>query len=83
MLARLLPQPEMLAQRIGNDAGGGLLDQSVLMIPPGLSWNATVPMLTAASSGFGGSRSCVVHARVNAFPFVSLTVTFSFVAAVW
>src|SRR5207247_3176271 len=73
----------MLEQRIGNCAGGGLLDQSVLISPLELSWKATVPTLTEASSGFGGSRSWVVQASVNAAPFVSLTVTFSFVGVVW
>lgn len=57
-LERLLFYPETTAQRTGKDAGGGVLDQSVLRRP-------------AEASG-----------RVNAAPFVSLTVTFSLVGVV-
>ena len=80
MLARLFPHWLGLAQRIGKLAGGALLVQSLLTRPAFVSWNETVPALVTASAGL--SRSAVVHARVNAAPFDSLTVTFSFVGVV-
>jgi hypothetical protein len=65
---------------MGKLEGGGLLDQSVLISPPGVSWKEIVPTLVGASGAF--PWSAVVHASTNDVPLLSLTVTFSVVGTV-
>ena len=54
-----------------------MLVQSVLTRPAFVSWNETLPFDMTAPSGL--LSPSVVQASVNALPFWSLTVTFSFV----
>ena len=72
-----MPQPVGWGQSTGKVDGAGVLVQFVFTRPAVVSWNDTVPALTTASGGF--FRPSVVQASVNASPFCSLTVTFSFV----